>query len=79
MENVFPPHSDMFTALAGIAKAAAQVHQLKFAEDALLDAADALGAALVQVDPSGDQIIVEHMRTAKERIDYALAQVRAAQ
>ncbi len=65
--------------VAGIAKGAVREHALRFAEDALVDASAELHVALIQVAPSDDEIIVEHMRAAKAKIDYALRQVRAAQ
>ena len=71
--------SEISALVAGIAKDGARKHALRFAEDALADACAELHIALIQVAPSDDEIIVEHMRKAKERIDYALRQVRAAQ
>ena len=65
--------------VAGIAKNGARGHQLRFATEALTDASAELHVALIQVSPSDDEILVEHMRKAKEQIDYALKQVRAAQ
>ena len=65
-------------AIFTIAKDGARVHQLQAAEDALIDANAELHVALVQVVPSDDELIVEHMRKAKVQIEKALAMVRAA-
>ena len=43
------------------------------------DAAASLGSALVQVIPSDDKIIVEHMRTAYETLLKTLPNLRAHQ
>jgi hypothetical protein len=62
-----------------IANAGANKMRRGFAQDALEDASAELHAALIQVSPSDDAIMVEHMRAAKKQIDRALAYLRDAQ